>query len=268
MSNCKIIITGSSGLIGNNLVRHLSKKFEVIPLSSKKNSGFRYWTLGQDLPINNLNNTIIFHLSFDTKLTSKSNLKNNINYTGTMKIIKQSHNFKNCTFFQFSSQTSSPNATSNYGKVKYLIDSEIKNFDNVKIIRPGMVYHDDKSKIVDLIKKLCKLRIFPLISNKKNIQIIDINELIQNIEILCNKKDLKYYNFGSKIPINLKEFVTLVCKINNIKIPYFINLPEKIVLKISKILDFFLKDLFNISVNERVESLINLEVMDITKIEN
>lgn len=268
MPDYKIIITGSSGFIASYLAEHLSKKFRVILLTTKKRANTMQWKLGQNLPLENLDNTIIFHLGFDVKEISKNFLKDNINYTGTMKIIEQSQKFKNCIFFQFSSQTASAHATSNYGRIKYLIDNEVKNINSVKIIKPGMVYDNDKSMIVSLIKKLVKFKIFPLISNKKNIQIIYINELIKNIEILCNKNNLKNYNFGATNPINLKEFVTLICKNNNLKIPYFIFLPEKTVLKLSKLFDIFFEKLLGISINERLESLINLEVMDTTNLKS
>ena len=122
----KIVITGSSGLIGLKLSEFLKEKnFEIINLQRIKpdNSNVLRWELGENLPEEAMSADIFIHCAHDNSIYSlKKDIANNINYLGTQKLVEQIRKKKSYKIYYLSSQSSNEFSKSYYGKLKFNIE--------------------------------------------------------------------------------------------------------------------------------------------------
>jgi len=267
-----IAITGATGFIGVELVKFLKeKRYKVLTLDriKKKKSDSIFWKLGYNLPEECKNIECLIHLACNN-LSKKSDLNNSdIDFLGTKIILNNIKKFRKngqkIKFIFLSSQSSSKNALSLYGKSKYKIEKLI-NFKDDIIIRPGLVYSNKKKgrSIFDSLNKISKLPILPILKSEKNIGIINVLDLVKSIErIITFNKNLKVYKIAYKKNYNFKELIEIICNKNKTGKPMFIKIPNFFILFTASLIDFFSMNKFLL--NERIKGLINLKKMNINK---
>lgn len=239
----KIIIFGSSGFLGNELVNFLlKKKYYVIGCArnkiNKKSKKFIFykWKLGELIPNKLLSNIdFAIHLSHDFNSINAKDLTIN----GTVKIVKflnkqgiQHHLF-------FSSYSSHKNSVSDYGKIKFSMEQKLKLFNNVIIIRPGLVIgNGGLCKKIKMILKNFPIFVIPF-SKKFKVPVISIYKLCKIISLLLLKKKFhkKEFNLFEKKLLSMNDFLK---KINK-KLIFLISFsfPIFILVFLIKTLKFF-----------------------------
>lgn len=263
----KIVITGSSGLIGKKLSQFLEKKnFEIINLQRVKLNftDSLNWKLGETLPKDAIGADIFIHCAHDNSVSSmQKKIIKNINYTGSKKLFDEIRMKSKYEIYYLSSQTSNEYSKSYYGKLKFNIEKllKTKNRNIEVIIRPGIVYSKENSYITELLKKLSKFKVFPFFSFKKNVQPIDIDDLVECIyRIISSENKQDVYNLGAKYKMNIRDYIKFVCKDNNLPLPYFIYIPYHLVILIAASIDFLKFTKF--SLLERIYGLVFLPHLD------
>ena len=268
----RIAITGSNGFIGKHLVSFFeTNNFEVFKLqrsSENKKNTFK-WVLGNNLPKKVLDADVIIHCAHDNGPESlKNEIHKNINYIGLKKILLNLRSKPKYEFYFISSQSAHKYTKSYYGRLKFAMENLInfKEKDRFEtIIRPGMVYGHN-SYITLLIKEISKLKVIPFFSFDKNIQPIDISDLVNCIyKIVFQDISLKLneYNLASYDALSFKEYVKFICKDNNLPYPFFIYIPKKLIIFFSKIVD--LLKITKFSLTERLYGLIYLKKLNVNK---
>jgi nucleoside-diphosphate-sugar epimerase len=252
----KVLITGSSGFIGNFVIdTYVKNKFLVygvdIKKNKKKNNFFFYKCdilnkekLHAHFKI--LKPEIVIHLAARTDLLGKKIKDYKVNYKGTQNLINICNNIESVKRVIFAStllvnkfpyQThnfSFYDPTTIYGKSKVLMEKIIKS-NNAKfqwcIVRPTTVWGDSLQNHFALFVKLVKNKLYFHIGRKKIYKSYGYvkNTTFQIFKISLARKnffDKKTYYLFDYIPICLNDFadkisITLRGKKNN-TIPLFI----------------------------------------------
>jgi len=267
-----IAITGATGFIGVELVKFLKeKRYKVLTLDriKKKKSDSIFWKLGYNLPEECKNIECLIHLACNN-LSKKSDLNNSdIDFLGTKIILNNIKKFRKngqkIKFIFLSSQSSSKNALSLYGKSKYKIEKLI-NFKDDIIIRPGLVYSNKKKgrSIFDSLNKISKLPILPILKSEKNIGIINVLDLVKSIErIITFNKNLKIYKIAYIKNYNFEELIEIICNKNKTAKPIFFKIPNFLILFTASLIDFF--SMNKLLLNERIKGILGLKKMHINE---
>ena len=154
----KVVLTGANGFIGSALLNFLKQKnFKVTSLqrSRETNIDIIKWKIGESFPKKILNADIFIHCAYDNSQSSsnKSSIKDDLNYVGLKKILKQVRSKSRYKFILISSQSAHKSSKSYYGKSKYQLEKMLNYEHNKKIeitIRPGMVYARQNSYVTEL----------------------------------------------------------------------------------------------------------------------
>jgi nucleoside-diphosphate-sugar epimerase len=249
-----IIISGSNGFVGTNLIRQF-----------KSNINFNI----KEIKLRNesseiINSNIYIHLAGLAHDTNNINTLNDYlysNFTLTKhffdKFLEDSHS--TCFIFMSSVKAASDDMK-NLSFLTELNSEEIKSFYGISkrkaeiyilnnnkpnkriyILRPCMIHGPgNKGNLNLLYKFIIKGLPWPLglFENKRSYCSIDnlcfiINELIQNEEIPSG-----VYNISDDESISTKELINLISVTLNKKL-YILNVPKSIIILISKIGDFF-----------------------------
>ena len=251
-----ILITGSSGFISKKLSNYLkNKNYKVFCTSRVKNNSF-YFDLKNE---NNIKNTIpkfdiLIHLAYFKGRSYYEEKKYNINGSKNIFLIAKKNNAK---IIFISSQSANSNSYSNYGKIKYELESIAADFD-AYIIRPGLIYAKDTNMgIFGKIEKIVKIFPFIFVPNglNKTINLCKIEtfiNFINNIVVNDLDSDKKIINLFEKENYNLEDLVYYISKIHNKKIKVIL-INYKIILIFLKLLEFF-----NVKLSLRSDSLKSL----------
>jgi nucleoside-diphosphate-sugar epimerase len=267
-----ILITGSSGFIGLNLLNYFKNKyFNIISFSRKL--GLSYSSITSEfLDLNQID--IIIHLA--GKAHDFKNIKNDkdyftINTDLTVNIFNAFLESKANVFIYFSSvkavsdhpdriltEDIIQNPITAYGKSKfaaekYILSNLNKLEKRIYILRPCMVHGPaNKGNLNLLYNIVSKGFIWPLglYENKRSFCSIDnlcfiINELIDNKQIASG-----IYNLADDEPLSTNELITLISNYHGIQ-PKILNFPKFLIKSLS-----ILGDLFNFQLN--TESLTKL----------
>ena len=235
----KIAILGANSFIGKKLLKRLGNE-NCILLSSSKSKNTRIFKLGDDL------NSIISDeekiekiiiLSWERRNILKDN--EDINIYGIKKIFKFAKNKKIPIYFV--SSVSALSRVSRYGKSKYLCEGIIKQNENNRIFRLGMVTSENGGlifRINDLFSKLP----FILIPGNGNFK-VNFVKIDTVIDMLLKKP--KELRMVQNVVDRKEEFIKMLDTQKKIKI-YIPHLLSKIVLfifnKIFKINSSFTYD--------------------------
>ena len=261
----KVVLTGANGFIGSALLNYLKQKnFKVKSLQRTRanNIDIIKWEIGKNFPKKILNANIFIHCAYDNLhlLNNKKNIENDLNYIGLKKILKQVRSKSRYKFILISSQSAHKSSKSYYGKSKYQLEKMLNYEHNKKVeitIRPGMVYARQNSYVTELLKKLIKFKIFPIFSNKKNIQPIAVEDLCECInKIILDNKKINEFNLASYKKFTMREYIRFICKDNNLGLPYFIYIPSIVIISFGKLIDLF--KLTKFSLTERIYGYIYL----------
>lgn len=208
----KILVTGASGFIGQNLITHLQDKYQIICLSRKKtttnNPNIKY--IQGDLfssKIKKLKNIdIVIHLA-----AIKYNIKDyrqmkHINVSGTNRLIRL---FPKSHFIYISTWLATyPSKSGYYGQTKKEAEIEvIKSKANYTILRIPHVYQNRflsqlTIKYILPIYLLIRYHIKPIYSP------VDVNEISLMIKNILKKKKFFKRSFFVKDKITLVPYHT------------------------------------------------------------
>ena len=189
----KVLITGSTGYLGTNLMQQINKteqEFEAIP--------FKGNILKKDDLINACKGiNIVVHIAGLISERRNYSKQYDINVRGTENIVEacKNNNIKRLIFI--STMATKGRFKDNYSKTKALAENVVRNSKlNYTIIRSGLIYSGIKQhKIIDVIKHLTP-QSFLNKPYKTNINLIT-NAIINNI----NNKNLNEVNVYDKASI-------------------------------------------------------------------
>ena len=259
-----ILITGSSGYIGKNLVKYLCKKkeYKIRTLSRKRLDIFDR----KVIQITNKNFNEIYNFSkilrdIDTVIhlaafSNNSNKNNNIKDIDTIntiflnKFIKQCITFKIKKFIFISTSkvygeynknsifdtSSIVNPSNNYSFSKFRGEELVKkNFNNKNIkyllVRMPMVYAEDNNNNFRMLEKFVKFNLpLPIknLNNKKSVlHIKNFCDFIDKI-ILIKKFEINLVNLCDDFDVTTGDFLNYFIKKNNTK-NLNIHLPQKFI---------------------------------------
>ena len=248
----KIIITGASGFVGQNLSRFLKIDNELIPLSIRYNQFKKF----------NFNSTVVIHLAgkaHDLKKTSEDKEYYEANTELTKMVFNQFLKSSNKVFIFMSSVKAAadivpnflledviPDPVTAYGKSKlaaeeYILSKEIPKNKRVYILRPCMIHGPNNKGNLNLLYNFISKGVpypFGRYVNKRSFVSIDnlcfiINELINNSKIKSG-----IYNIADDASLSTIDLVQLISEVLN-KPVRILKIPKVFVGIIAKIGDFF-----------------------------
>lgn len=267
-----IIITGSTGFVGKNLIQHLKNTYNI-----------NCYLKGSEIKITSEN--VVLHLAgkaHDLKNTADSNSYYQVN-TDLTKSIFDAFIVSNANVFITISSVKAaadqvvdeltenivPNPITHYGKSKlyaenYILSKKIPKSKRVYILRPCMIHGPGNKGNLNMLYKYSKLRLpWPLgkFENKRSYCSIDnlcflIKELIERIDIPSG-----IYNVADDVPLSTNEVINLISKSRE-KIPCILNIPKTLIKKIA-----FCGDILKLPFNsERLLKLTESYVVSNSKI--
>ena len=249
-----LLITGSSGYIGSNLIKYFIDDYKIISLSRYKPSLKCEWVKLSDLQKINFfeifklyKPQIIIHCAaIAHKGVPKS--KKDISYLSlinieyTKKLLMASLQFNVKKFIYLSSigvnknieflplnEKSRLEPNNLYADSKLTSEKLIQNILNKSqtswtILRLPMVYGPNSPGNLNLLIKLVDFKIpFPLEQKEKYKSFLSINNLISAMELILrnNKSDNQIYLLSDDDVISIKELIAYLCKIRKKPITYF-----------------------------------------------
>ena len=247
----KIIITGASGFVGQNLLRFLKKDNDLIPLSIRYNQNKKF----------NLNSSVVIHLAgkaHDLKKTSEDKEYYEANTELTKKLFNQFLESSSKVFIFMSSVKAAkdvvegilsedvvPDPVTVYGKSKlaaeeYILSKEIPKNKRVYILRPCMIHGPNNKGNLNLLFNFVSRGIpypFGKYENKRSFVSIDnlcfvIKELIDNSKI-----ESGIYNIADDISLSTIDLVQIMSEIL-CKPTRILKVPKLLIGFIAKVGDF------------------------------
>jgi len=247
----KIIITGASGFVGQNLLRFLKKDNDLIPLSIRYNQNKKF----------NLNSSVVIHLAgkaHDLKKTSEDKEYYEANTELTKKVFNQFLESSSKVFIFMSSVKAAtdvvqgilsedimPDPVTVYGKSKlaaeeYILSKEIPENKRVYILRPCMIHGPNNKGNLNLLYNFVSKGIpypFGRYVNKRSFVSIDnlcfvIKELIDSSKI-----ESGIYNIADDISLSTIDLVQMMSEIL-CKPTRILKVPKLLIRFIAKVGDF------------------------------
>lgn len=280
-----ILITGSSGFIGKNLILYLRERgFNVHAFS--REFGLDYNLIDAQY-INNNKIEIIIHLAgkaHDLKNSLEVSEYYKVNTELTKKLFDAFLLSNAIVFITLSSVKAAadvldnalteehiPKPITHYGKSKllaeeYILSKKIPTGKRVYILRPCMIHGPGNKGNLNLLYIIVKKGIpWPLGSfdNKRSFCSIDnlcfiINELIINDQIASG-----VYNIADDETLSTNELIKMIAQ-SLVKRPFILNIPKYLIYGTSK-----LGDIFKLPLNtERLSKLTETYIVSNQKIKN
>ena len=258
----KILITGSTGFVGTNLLKYLNANFKcqiytvntknTLQVGVKKNFLWK-----EKMKIDKMD--LFIHLagkSHDTNNTSKQKEYFDINYKLTKFIFNKFIKSGSSKFIFISSvkavsdsvkeiltEKCNPNPTTFYGKSKILAERYLLRnmYSNKKlfILRPCMIHGPGNKGNLNLLFALVSKGFpWPLGSYHNQLSFCSIDNLLFVINELIVRKNISpgIYNVADDNPLSTNEIISLIFKIKNKK-PLIIKVPKRIIYLIAKVGD-------------------------------
>ncbi len=231
----RVLVTGSSGFIGQHMLTSLQNNFvQCVPFSRK--NGYRYTDISIDL-INNEKIDVILHLAglaHDTNNVNNEKLYYEVNTELTKDLFDKFIYSNASTFIYLSSikaladmsediltENLTPNPRSVYGKSKlaaenYLLNQSLTNSKRIIILRPAMVYGaGNKGNLNLLYQIVAKGMPWPLgaYENLRSFCSVEnlcfvVNEIIQNPSIASG-----IYHIADDEPISTNDLIREIAKV-------------------------------------------------------
>jgi nucleoside-diphosphate-sugar epimerase len=251
----KILITGSSGFIGQNLINHFDLNNLIYDCISLKNG----------IPNINLDNyNVIIYLTGIAHDTSSYYTDEDylaINYTLTIDFFNKFINSKTKKLIILSSikaicdesniavtENTIPDPKTIYGKTKLFADQYIMNYlqtnsiseKYIYILRPCMVYGSNSKGNISLLNSYINLNlpwVFASFVNNKSL--CNVKNLIFVIDNLLIKDiESSIFNIADNESYSTNQLVKLIAKENK-KFIIFLKIPKIIIFAIFNFLDIF-----------------------------
>lgn len=272
----KVLITGISGFVGQNLSKYLQDSYEIIGVG--RNRGVNYDNFSM------VNNDIVIHLAgkaHDLKSVTDPEEYYKINFELTKKIYDSFNSSYAHTFFFISSvkavaddvkdtltEKFIPSPKTHYGKSKLLAEkyilANIQPNKRVFILRPCIIHGEGNKGNLNLLYDIVKKGFpYPLgaFDNKRSFLTIEnfcfiIKELLDNEKIPSG-----VFNVSDDEPISTNELINLInMSLNRRK--HIMKIPKKIIWAIAKV-----GDIFRLPLNsDRLDKLTNNYVVSNEKI--
>jgi len=248
----RVIITGASGFVGQNLEEYLQKKnFEVVSLSLRDPK----WDQQE------LDGIAIIHLAgkaHDTSNTSDSEVYFTINRDLTINLFNIFLKSEVRDFFYFSSVKAVAdsvegvldekivgNPQTAYGKSKleaeqYLLKQVLPTDKRLFVIRPCMIHGPGNKGNLNLLYKVVKMGMpWPLASFHNDRSFLSIDNLSYLVEAMINNKEMYsgVYNFADDKALSTNDLVTLIANTLG-KTEKLWNIPTSLIKCLVKIGDF------------------------------
>lgn len=218
MMSKHVWITGANGYIGEALTRQLLEDdFTVSALvrdwkSPPASDLLRVhpFLLPDQIPDDFINDdsSWLVHLAYNTQFRSREE-SYRTNVEGTLRLAKLWAKKARGIFVFVSSMSAHEQATSLYGKTKFLVEKELAQIlppHRLLILRPGFVLGDGGlSK--RLLESISKLRIVPLFDGgRQAIQVVDLKDLVQMLARSIEQNLNGELNLGSARAMPIKDF--------------------------------------------------------------
>lgn len=249
----KIIITGASGFVGQNLSQFLKEKQMVILSLSLRDKNWK----------DNLHTQAdaVIHLAgkaHDTKNTSSPEDYFKINRDLTIEVFKEFLNSEIRDFFFFSSvkavadgvegvltEDVTANPQTPYGQSKreaedYLLNQELPAGKRLFIIRPCMIYGPGNKGNFNLLYLVVKKGVpWPLASFENKRSFLSIDNLNYLVSEMIFKSDLEsgVYNFSDDEALSVNELIQIIAKVNGNRAKLW-KIPKSLIKLIAKLGDF------------------------------
>ena len=273
----KVLITGASGFIGNNLINYLQNKtIQVLPFS--RNPGMEYSQIDTSY-LNNEDVEVIIHLA--GKAHDLKKVASDADYylvnTDLTKDIINAFLASDAKVFIFLSSVKAvadevkeiltedyiPNPITHYGKSKllaeqYILSKPIPIGKRIYILRPCMIHGPGNKGNLNLLYNFVSKGLpWPLGSfeNKRSFCSIDnlsfiISNLIENHQIPSG-----IYNISDDEPVSTNDLIRLIAE-SQAKKPFILNIPKSIVIILSKLGNIFKLPLNTENLNKLTETYI------------
>ena len=243
-----VVITGLNGFLSKNLYKYIKIKNKYIKIYNssnkiKNNKNIFYFDLHSNfdenfLLYNKIN--VIIHCSYSFKyFTFAEGLKKNLDVTNKLFNFAKRNNI---FIIYISSISSDENAISNYGKIKFAIETKLHESNNV-IIRPGLLYSNSEPGGIfgTIYKLISSLPVIPIINNGKNIQymckIESLCEIIYKVIMLGKSEKRIIFAFNQE-KVTLKQIVNKIISKNS-KVKFMIPVPSFIFIFTLKFIELF-----------------------------
>jgi nucleoside-diphosphate-sugar epimerase len=230
-----IIITGASGFLGSNLVKHFSKAgWQVRALvrdakkySSSKNIEYINWDLKDQKVSDSIfkNADYLVHTAY-IKYNRQNPDAMAVNVAAARKLIALSRKYKLSKNVFISTMSAHAGAQSVYGKQKLKIEKLFNTKSDV-VIRSGLIIGD--GGIVKQMADFMKTKhVVPLVGGgNQPLQVIGVNNLIEVIDHVLSSKVSGMYTVATSEVYSYKEFYKTLAKSLGVKVifvpfPYFV----------------------------------------------
>ena len=251
----RILITGSHGFVGINLIEVLSRQHEIIQ-----------WNVREDKPLPEVD--VVIHLAGlvdDTKHTYKKEAYYQVNTTLTQQIYDRFLDSNAKKFIFFSSikaqDGDTPYALSKKKAEEYILKME--DGKNVYVLRPCMIHGKGNKGNLNLLYKAVKLGFpWPLAAfeNKRSFASID-NVCYIVLELLNKNVESGIYNICDDDPISTNELISIIYDCLGKKARLW-RIPKGLITGIAR-----LGNVLHLPLNmERLQKLTEDYIVDNTKI--
>lgn len=225
-----ILIVGSQGFLGSELVKYFKKK-KIFQLDKKNSKNHNNVNIAKLLKLENIfkKKKIKYVINVAAEPAS-SKCKEKIwetNVIGNRNLIFLCEKYKIQKYIFISTsalfvknynkpvtENTKPNPIESYGfsKLKAEYDIINSNLNNYAILRCPMIVSKNRLGVLSLLFDLIKNnKIIPILGSGLNLlQFVGINDLIKIIDLSLSKIEKEVYNVASKEKIT---FVTLICKL-------------------------------------------------------
>lgn len=249
----KLLITGSSGFLGQNLINYFSQTNNQFTIQ-------RYNRTADNNAV--LHNDVIIHLAgkaHDLKNVSNPQDYYDANFELTKKLYDEFliSNAKKFIFIssvkaiadevdQVLTEENIPNPVTDYGKSKLLAENYILSKKNpqskcVYILRPCMIHGPSNKGNLNLLYQLVSKSLpWPLGAFQNQRSFCSIDNVCYVIQQLLEREDIPsgIYNLADDQPISTNRLIELIALAQNKKVISY-AIPKKLIVTLAKFGDYF-----------------------------
>jgi nucleoside-diphosphate-sugar epimerase len=263
-----VLVTGANGFIGRKLCEFLRasghRVIELVRTGTTSDSTV-LWRLGEALPPRLRDVDVVVHLASATLVENRhmsEAFRSDVD--GSRVLIESVRDVRKSgrpvRFIFLSSQSSSPDAATAYGRSKWAIEGMLDQDDEI-IVRPGLVYADQPMGVFALFERISRLPLIPVVRSRASIQPIHVRELVECLaEIADMDRPQRLFKLGAIDPMDLRQAICATARRAGRAPPKFIPVPERMLRAGTVVFD----RLFNPtrSLTERLDGFIALVPMD------
>ncbi|MGR4842804.1 NAD-dependent epimerase/dehydratase family protein [Rhizobium sp. LARHSG275] len=225
-----LIITGSTGYIGARLVAMARERgFDVVELGRPPGAA---WRIGDEPAASDLEGAVgLVHLAHSWATSPEAAEEENVNISGTLKLVEAAKAAGVPRFIFASSTSSRREALNVYGRTKFRIEEHLaasKAAPIVRIARIGLVYGGPRTAMYGLMAKLAALSpILPMIGLSRKVQPIHLDEVAAGLLALAIGENLPLQTFvlAQENPISFAAWLRILRRTQGKGKLHFIPVP-------------------------------------------